>query len=236
MSEEVLPELSSDDETFTPTEGLSVLHLFCKANRELDKDAIIVASKALTEPGYHLVPFSMLGHKAQIGFLAYGPNFVKLKQFQRDIERAGLEVVDSYVSMTEVSEYAKDLPADRRAPRLYPVLPPKGMYNICFYGMSKQRGEKYNWYTLPYEEREKLMFGHGASGRAFAGRVIQLVTGSTGVDDYEWGVTLFATKPDFLKEVVYTMRYDEGSALYGEFGPFYTGVIGNLESVLENTF
>ena len=78
------------------------------------------------------------------------------------------------------------------------------------------------------------MHEHGASGRTFAGRVLQVVTGSTGVDDFEWGVTLFAQHPDDLKEVVYTMRYDKASAIYAEFGPFYTGIVDELEVVLEH--
>ena len=77
------------------------------------------------------------------------------------------------------------------------------------------------------------MFGHGKSGRAFRGRVLQLVTGSTGLDDYEWGVTLFGVGPDDLKDVVYTLRFDEGSARYAEFGPFFTGMVAGIDEVLE---
>ena len=76
------------------------------------------------------------------------------------------------------------------------------------------------------------MRGHGATGRTFAGRILQLITGSTGLDDFEWGVTLFGVHPDDLKDVVYTMRYDEASAIYAEFGPFYTGVVGPIEELL----
>jgi chlorite dismutase len=76
------------------------------------------------------------------------------------------------------------------------------------------------------------MYEHGASGRKFAGRVLQLVTGSTGLDDFEWGVTLFAAAPDDLKECVHTMRFDEASARYADFGPFYTGIVGPVEEVL----
>jgi len=76
------------------------------------------------------------------------------------------------------------------------------------------------------------MRGHGATGRTFRGRVLQLITGSTGLDDYEWGVTLFAVRPDDLKDVVYTMRFDEASAYYADFGPFYTGVVDEVEAVL----
>ena len=88
--------------------------------------------------------------------------------------------------------------------------------------MSKRRNVGQNWYTLPYDERDQLMRGHGKTGRTFAGRVLQLITGSTGLDDWEWGVTLFAERPDDLKDVVYTMRFDEASATYAEFGPFFT--------------
>ncbi len=236
MSEVSFPVLSNDDESFTPTEGWSALHLFCRGTDSLDKAKVVAATKAMSENGYQVIPFAVLGHKAQVGFLGLGPSFVRLREFQRDIERSGLLVVDSYVSMTEVSEYASGMPAARKEPRLHPVLPPSGMYNICFYGMSKKRDADNNWYRLPYDDREKLMYEHGTSGRAFAGRVVQLVTGSTGVDDYEWGVTLFGARPDDLKSVVYTMRFDEASAIYGEFGPFYTGVIGDVESVLDTSF
>ena len=98
--------------------------------------------------------------------------------------------------------------------------------------MSKRRGDANNWFILPYEERKELMYAHGASGRRFAGRVLQVITGSTGLDDYEWGVSLFAVHPDDLKEVVYTMRFDEASANFAEFGPFYTGLVAPLPEVL----
>ncbi len=78
------------------------------------------------------------------------------------------------------------------------------------------------------------MVEHGTSGRKFAGRIVQVVTASTGVDDYEWGVTLFGQRPDDIKDVVYTLRYDEASAVYAEFGPFYTGVVGSLDEVLDS--
>jgi chlorite dismutase len=99
--------------------------------------------------------------------------------------------------------------------------------------MSKRRNIDQNWFTLPYDERKALMYEHGTSGRKFAGRVLQVVTGSTGLDDFEWGVTLFAVRPDDLKEVVYTMRYDRASAVYAEFGPFYAGMVDELGVVLD---
>ena len=95
---------------------------------------------------------------------------------------------------------------------------------ICFYPMSKRRTADDNWFALPFEERKRLMLGHGRVGRSYAGRVLQLITGSTGLDDWEWGVTLVAHQVDALKEIVYEMRFDEVSARYGEFGPFYVNL------------
>jgi chlorite dismutase len=103
----------------------------------------------------------------------------------------------------------------------------------CFYPMSKKREAHANWFRLPFDERKALMHEHGTSGRKFAGRVVQYVTGSTGLDDYEWGVTLFAVHPDDLKEVVYTMRFDQASAVYADFGPFYTGLVAPAAEVLD---
>jgi hydrogen peroxide-dependent heme synthase len=226
-------------EVLRPTEGLAVLHLFCKAGAEADREALITAQRALSQggqdiaPGEHrLVAAALLGHKADVCLMAYGPDLWRLRRFQTDVEAAGLPVVDSYLSLTELSEYAEGLPEERKQARLYPELPPEGKRAFCFYPMSKRRGEKDNWFALPYEDRERLMYEHGKTGRNFAGRVIQLVTGSTGIDDFEWGVTLFAVHPDDLKECVYTMRYDEASTRFAEFGTFYTGMVGGLSEVL----
>src|SRR5438105_8000213 len=90
-----------------------------------------------------------------------------------------------------------------------------------FYAISKRRSGSDNWYLLDFATRKKLMAGHARVGRKFAGRISQLITGSTGLDDWEWGVTLMAHQLDALKEIVYEMRFDEVSARYGEFGPFY---------------
>jgi chlorite dismutase len=194
---------------------------------------VINAVKSARTDDQQVVTFAVLGHKADLGFLAMGPDLWRLRAFQSALQAAGVEVTGSYVSLTEVSEYAQGMPDEMKRPRLYPQLPPEGKRAICFYPMSKRRNEGQNWYALPYQERDALMRSHGATGRTFAGRVLQLITGSTGIDDFEWGVTLFAVRPDDLKDVVYTMRFDEVSAQYAEFGPFYTGVIGDPEEVLE---
>jgi peroxiredoxin len=106
--------------------------------------------------------------------------------------------------------------------RLYPVLPDWEYF--CFYPMSKRREPGQNWYALDFQKRRELMGGHMRVGRTYAGRVRQLVTGSTGLDDWEWGVTLFAHNPYDIKAIVYEMRFDEVTHTYGEFGPFYNGL------------
>ncbi len=158
----------------------------------------------------------------------------------------------SYLSMTERSEYttseeqySAELTADENLQpatpehdakmeafrqrmakymkdRLYPVLPPWPV--MCFYPMSKRRAEGQNWYALPFEERRKLMMGHARIGRTWHGKILQLITGSTGLDDWEWGVTLLAHDPMNIKGIIYEMRFDEVSAKYADFGEFYIGL------------
>jgi chlorite dismutase len=117
-----------------------------------------------------------------------------------------------------------------RLARLEPELPP--WPNACFYPMNKKREVGENWFTLPFAERSRLMAEHGRTGMSFGGRVTQLITVAVGLDDWEWGVTLWARRPDWLKEIVYTMRFDEASARYAEFGPFYTGYVATADAVL----
>jgi chlorite dismutase len=175
----------------------------------------------------------MLGHKADVCVLALGPDLRRLRRLQTELQTSGLDVADSYVSLTEVSEYAAGAPEEMKQARLYPTLPPDGMAAICFYPMSKRRAPgAENWFALSFEDRMELMRGHGAAGREFRGRVLQLVTGSAGLDDWEWGVTLFGVHPDDLKDCVYSMRFDEASTRYAEFGPFYTGIVGEPAEVL----
>ena len=158
----------------------------------------------------------------------------------------------SYLSLTEESEYVttdeqyartleteqklkRDTPdfaaameafrermKNYRHERVYPTLPDWPV--VCFYNMTKRRGEDRNWYSLPYEQRRELMSGHARVGRQYAGKVKQLITGSTGLDDAEWGVTLFAHDTFQIKAIVYQMRFDEVSAAYADFGEFYVGI------------
>ena len=114
------------------------------------------------------------------------------------------------------------------------MLPPDGKRAFCFYPMSKRRGDGHNWYALDYEERKELMSARRL-GPDVRGPGLQLITGSTGLDDWEWGVTLFGVHPDDLKECVYTMRFDEASAPYAEFGPF-SRVVARSSEVLDRSW
>jgi chlorite dismutase len=211
---------------------MAVLHLFGHPAAEFDGQAVISAVKTAQGRGVQVVSVSMLGHKADVAFMAVASDMRELRKFQTAVQTAGVFITDSYVSITELSEYAANVPEEMKNARLYPQLPPAGKNAWCFYPMSKRRDPENNWFTLPFDKRSELMAEHGKSGRAFAGRVIQLVTASAGFDDFEWGVTLFAVNPDDLKDVVYTMRFDEASAVYAEFGAFYVGMVTPVEELV----
>jgi len=183
------------------------------------------------------------------------------KQLSLSLGPDVLSPVYSYLSLTEESEYitteeehAQTLEKEQklepssekfteamnsfrerikkyRQERVYPTLPDWPV--VCFYNMSKRRGEQRNWYALPYEERRKLMKGHAAVGREFAGKVKQLITGSTGLDDAEWGVTLFARDTFQIKAIVYKMRFDRVSAEYADFGEFFIGIQLRLDELFQ---
>jgi chlorite dismutase len=212
--------------------GWTVLHLFCHTGPDTDREAALTAMKRAREHGDQVVTTAILGHKADIGVMAIGPDPWRLRDLQGSLERAGLHAAASYVSLTEVSEYAAGLPEEMKEARLHPRLPPEDKPAFCFYPMSKRRGPDANWYTLSFDERVELMRGHGRVGRLFHGRILQLITGSTGLDEWEWGVTLFGRGLDDLKDCVYQMRFDEASARYAEFGPFWTGMVADAETVL----
>jgi len=157
----------------------------------------------------------------------YGPT---VEQYGQRLVAEG-EVLDSPSYRAKVQGYAAREDQMRLA-RLEPELPP--WPNACFYPMNKKREVGENWFTLPFSERSRLMAEHGRTGMSFGGRVTQLITVSVGLDDWEWGVTLWARRPDWLKEIVYTMRFDEASARYAEFGPFYTGYVATADNVLDH--
>jgi peroxiredoxin len=144
-------------------------------------------------------------------------------------EREGLDP-ESPSFKTKLTSYSDRLEVMNRQ-RLYPEFP--NWPCLCFYPMGKMRTAEQNWYLLPFEARSELMSQHARSGMKFAGRVSQLITASTGLDDWEWGVTLWARNPSYLKDIVYTMRFDESSARYALFGDFYFGYILPPDELLE---
>jgi len=201
-----------------------------------------------------LLSLGMVTPKADVGFMLITPDLHHANGIEKRLSLSlGADVLTptySYLSLTEESEYITSedeyaqtlqssvrndptkldqaLTAFRermkhyRRERVYPTLPDWPV--VCFYNMSKRRGEQRNWYALPYDERSKLMKGHATVGREFAGKVKQLITGSTGLDDAEWGVTLFAHDTFQIKAIVYKMRFDPVSAEYADFGEFYIGI------------
>jgi len=224
------------DPLLAPSVGEAVLHLFCHIPPGpvpgFDAEVVRQAVKSAQADGYQVVTTALLGHKADLGLMVLGPDLWRLRGFQTEVQASGAVPVASYFSLTEISEYAAGVPDEMRQARLFPQLPPEGKSAFCFYPMSKRRSAEYNWYSLDFESRKELMTGHGKVGRTFHGRVLQVITGSTGLDDFEWGVTLFGVHPDDLKDCVYEMRFDEASARYAEFGPFYAGMVGDLDVVL----
>lgn len=190
--------------------------------------------------GSHAV-YSVVGQKADLIIMLLRPTMKELNEIETEFNKTKLAEylipTYSYVSVVELGNY---LPTDEdpyenphiRA-RIYPELP-KTEY-ICFYPMDKRRLGEDNWYMLPMEDRRKMMKSHGMIGRQYAGKVKQIITGSVGFDDYEWGVTLFADDVLQFKKLVYEMRFDEVSARYGEFGTFFVGTIAD-QSRLKQIF
>lgn len=138
----------------------------------------------------------------------------------RSIQQEGLQ--PGTEAFNQKLEAGRKRQADYEHYRLNPEMPDWEI--MAFYPMSKRREGNDNWYMLDFEARKKLMAGHARVGRKYGGRITQLITGATGIDDWEWGVTLMAHQTDALKDIVYEMRFDEVSARYGEFGPFYVNM------------
>ncbi len=143
-------------------------------------------------------------------------------ELARAAEARGGKVGDAEYARTLAGRIAAERESDQLKRRLYPALPPDMPY-VCFYPMSKRRDEGQNWYTLSLDERSRLMQSHGLTGRRYAGKIQQVITGAIGLDAWEWGVTLFAKDPTDFKKLVTDMRFDEVSAKYAEFGDFYVG-------------
>jgi peroxiredoxin len=261
-----------------PREGWHVLHLFYhidhaqwslftdEEKRQAKTDLTELVQEIRATPDTHLLVFSVVSPKADIGFMLLTPDLHTANAFEKQLSLSlGPEILSpaySYLSMTESSEYTTtreqyaadtlkgekglvegtpefeaalkefdDRMAHYLKHRLYPVLPDWPV--ICFYPMSKRRSGADNWYSLDFEARRTLMGGHARVGRTYSGRILQLITGSTGLDEHEWGVTLLAKDTIDVKAIVYEMRFDEVSARFGEFGDFYIGLQLPLDVLFE---
>jgi chlorite dismutase len=198
--------------------------------------------------------FSMLGHKGDLLLVHFRDSLDELNAAELRLSRLDisslLEPTSSYVSVVELGLYESTVKLYRSLvaagaqphsqewndavqeviqrqreamrPRLFPRIP--GTRYICFYPMDRKRSEEKNWYTLPIEERQRQMEEHGSVGRRYAGQVQQIISGSIGFDDWEWGVDLFSDDPLIFKKLIYEMRFDEVSAVYALFGTFYIGI------------
>jgi len=209
---------------------------------------------------------NLLGHKGDLMLVHFRKTFDELSQIELRVARLGLHEhllpTSSYVSIVELGLYDMtgkihaDLKTrglnggtdefdrafddemarqrERVIGRLFSEIPRRR--HVCFYPMNKRRGETKNWYMVPFEKRAAMMREHGLIGRAYGSRVTQIISGSIGLDDWEWGVDLFADDPVVFKKLIYEMRFDEASADYAEFGPFFVGLqfsAGQLPAFLE---
>jgi chlorite dismutase len=198
--------------------------------------------------------YSELGHKGDLILVHFRESLEALNQIELDLAQTRLHdfltPVHSYVSVVELvlyestrktyeaasakghaahspewnAEIAESLKrsAEAMKPRLWPAIPDTKY--LCFYPMDRKRGEQVNWYTVPFAERQRMMHEHGMIGRRYADQVRQIISGSIGMDDWEWGVDLFADDPVTFKKLIYEMRFDEVSAVYALFGQFFIGV------------
>ena len=219
-----------------------------------DEAATALAAMERPSDHSHTAVYSLLGHKGDLLFLHFRRSFEELNRAQRELARLPfsdyLEPATSYLSVIELglyestskvygglaargvephsSEWNQEIESvlerqrQAMAPRLWPEIPPAKY--LCFYPMDRRRGESVNWYTEPMAERQRMMHEHGLVGRRYAGEVRQIITGSIGFDDWEWGVDLFAEDPLVFKKLIYEMRFDHVSAVYALFGAFYVGL------------
>ncbi len=182
--------------------------------------------------------YSIVGQKADFMMMLLRPTMQELNEIETAFNKTTFAEytvpVYSYVSVVELSNYMASKDVDPETDpmiqgRLKPTLPK--WEHVCFYPMDKRREGNDNWYMLSMDERRDMMRSHGMIGRGYAGKVKQIITGSVGFDDWEWGVTLFANDVLQFKKLVYEMRFDEVSARFGEFGSFYVGNILPKEKV-----
>jgi chlorite dismutase len=219
-----------------------------------DRAAILAEASHLLESLPNTAVYSLLGHKGDLMLIHFRKNFEELNAAEIALSRLRLsdylEPATSYLSVVELGLYestskvygalaangvqphseewkqeieaALERSRQAMAPRLWPEIP-SAKY-VCFYPMDRRRGESVNWYMEPMADRQRMMHEHGLVGRRYAGDVRQIITGSIGFDDWEWGVDLFADDPLVFKKLIYEMRFDQVSAVFALFGSFFVGL------------
>lgn len=224
------------------------------AQKSATEEAAAALGEMEKDSGGQSAVFSLLGHKGDLMLLHFRNSFDEINNVELRLARLQLadflEPTSSYLSVVELGLYestvrlhanlaeknvrpgspeweqeAEAVMAQQRkamAPRLWPEVPRRRY--VCFYPMDKKRGEIKNWYEVSITERQRLMHEHGLIGRRYAGQVKQIISGSIGFDDWEWGVDLFADDPLVFKKLIYEMRFDEASSAYALFGSFYVGL------------
>ena len=222
--------------------------------QEIVGEAVPIMAAMEKNPHGQSAFYSLIGHKGDLMFVHFRESFDELNRAELQLAQPRLsqywETTTSYLSVIELGLYDSTTKVyktlaergiephseewnreinetlarqkDAMRPRLYPAIPPNRY--ACFYPMDRRRGEEKNWYTLPIEERARQMSEHGLVGRRYAGEVRQIITGSIGFDDWEWGVDLFSDDPLVFKKLIYEMRFDQVSAEYALFGQFYVGL------------
>ncbi|HYK17552.1 MAG TPA: hydrogen peroxide-dependent heme synthase [Bryobacteraceae bacterium] len=228
--------------------------LSAAARAEITGEAATVLGAMEQNASGQSAAFSLLGHKGDLILVHFRPSFDELGHVEKRLAQLRLwdylEPATSYLSVVELGLYESSQKTyhalaergvqpfseewnaeieqvlarqcEAMKPRLFPEMPPQKY--LCFYPMDRKRGEERNWYTLPMAERQRQMHEHGMIGRRYAGEVKQIISGSIGFDDWEWGVDLFANDPLVFKKLIYEMRFDEVSAVYALFGSFYVGI------------
>ena len=189
---------------------LLLIH-FRKDFEELSRAQLLIAGTRLHD---HLEAAASFVSVVELGL------YEMTGRIHEELRGRGLETGTEEFERAFDREIAKQ--RERMMGRLFTEIPRRR--HVCFYPMNKRRGESKNWYTVPFEKRAAMMREHGLIGRSYAGQVTQIISGAVGLDDWEWGVDLFADDPVVFKKLVYELRFDEASADYAEFGPFYVGL------------
>lgn len=191
--------------------GIMAVHPDLERVQRLTQEVSATALGACLRPVYEFLSISEASE-----YISTSGDWARQLIDEQGMDPSSAEFATSMAGFKKRMDVYRDARVHPQLPDDYPVL--------CFYPMRKARTDARNWYSLDFSERKRYMAGHATAGRRFADRITQLITSATGIDDWEWGVTLFSRDLKSIRDIVYEMRFDPGSAIYGEFGPFYIAV------------